>query len=115
MDRFFPNSESENRVICATGIGSKILFSALMTDTILDLEMISKGKCFPRWRYPHPTNVNQITSDNEPKRIDNISDTALRAFRDHYRDDTITKDDIFDYLYGILHAPAIENSSQAIC
>ena len=105
MDRFFPNSESENRVICATGIGSKILFSALMTDTILDLEMISKGKCFPRWRYPHPTNVNQITSDNEPKRIDNISDTALRAFRDHYRDDTITKDDIFDYLYGILHAP----------
>ena len=39
-------------------------------------------------------------------RIDNISDTALRAFRDHYSDDAITKDDIFDYVYGILHAPS---------
>ena len=38
-------------------------------------------------------------------RIDNISDAALRAFRKHYTDDTITKDDIFDYVYGILHAP----------
>ena len=39
-------------------------------------------------------------------RIDNISDTALRAFREHYGDDTITKDDIFDYVYGVLHAPS---------
>ncbi len=39
-------------------------------------------------------------------RIDNISDTALRAFRNHYEDDAITKDDIFDYVYGILHAPS---------
>ena len=44
--------------------------------------------------------------DEAPERIDNISDTALNAFRNHYRDDTITKDDIFDYIYGILHAPS---------
>ena len=39
------------------------------------------------------------------ERIDNISDTALRTFRTHYRDDSITKDDIFNYVYGVLHAP----------
>ena len=39
-------------------------------------------------------------------RLDNISDTALRTFRNHYKDDAITKDDIFDYVYGILHAPS---------
>ena len=39
-------------------------------------------------------------------RIDNISDTAFRTFQDHYRDQTITKDDIFDYVYGVLHAPS---------
>ena len=39
-------------------------------------------------------------------RIDNISDTALKAFQEHYSDDSITKDDIFDYVYGILHAPS---------
>ena len=40
-----------------------------------------------------------------PERIDNISDTALSAFRTHYDDRTITKDAIFDYVYGVLHAP----------
>ena len=44
--------------------------------------------------------------DDTPDRIDNISDTALRTFREHYNDDTITKDVIFDYVYGILHAPS---------
>ena len=39
------------------------------------------------------------------ERIDNISDTALATFRKHYADDTITKDAIFDYVYGVLHAP----------
>ena len=54
---------------------------------------------------PSLQNANQITSGYEPERIDNISDTALRAFQEHYSDNTITKDDIFDYIYGILHAP----------
>ena len=38
--------------------------------------------------------------------VDNITDWALHLFRDHYGRDTITKDDIFDYVYGVLHAPA---------
>ena len=29
----------------------------------------------------------------------------MRAFRVHYKDPQITKDDIFDYVYGVLHAP----------
>ena len=40
------------------------------------------------------------------ERIDNITDTALRMFRVRYGDRTITKDGIFDYVYGVLHAPA---------
>ena len=39
------------------------------------------------------------------ERIDNVTDAALARFRTHYRDDAITKDAIFDYVYGILHAP----------
>ena len=39
------------------------------------------------------------------ERIDNISDTALAAFRSHYQNPTITKDAVFDYVYGVLHAP----------
>ena len=82
-----------------------------MTDTLPDLELISKGQCFPRWQYPRPADTSNTTSEFQgfeeaPERIDNISDTALRAFQEHYSDDTITKDDIFDYVYGVLHAPS---------
>ena len=34
---------------------------------------------------------------------DNITDTALGKFTNYYNDSTITKDAIFEYVYGILH------------
>ena len=105
MDRLFPDSSSENCVICVPGISSKKHFSCLMTNTIPDVNLNDAGtQCFPRWRYPKPVDAQQITSGNEPERIDNISDTALSAFQKRYPNETITKDVIFDYVYGILHA-----------
>lgn len=38
-------------------------------------------------------------------RHDNILDEALQEYRDNYGDDSITKDDIFYYVYGVLHSP----------
>ena len=106
LSQMFPDSSSENRVICLPGKGSKKPFSALIVGVMPDLGFNDATRCFPRYSYPQPTNADQITSEDEPSRIDNISDTALRAFREHYADDAITKDDIFDYVYGILHAPS---------
>lgn len=37
---------------------------------------------------------------------DNILDETLTAYRNYYSDDQIEKDDIFYYVYGILHHPA---------
>ena len=111
MDRIFPHSLSENRMICIPGIGSRKPFSVLMTNTMSDLQLMFNGQCFPRYRYqrladtPNTINTFQVF-DEEPERIDNISDTALCAFHEHYGDNTITKDNIFDYIYGILHAPS---------
>ena len=111
MDRIFPNSSSENRVICVPGIGSQKPFSSLMTNTMPDLGFNEACQCFPRYQYPRPENGPNATDtfqgvDEALERIDNISDTALRAFQEHYSDETITKDDIFDYVYGVLHAPS---------
>ena len=112
LDQMFPDSSSENRVICVPGTGSQKAFSAIVTDTIPDLNLNEAGtRCFPRWQYPRPADASNTTGtfqgfDEAPERIDNISDTALRAFQEHYSDDTITKDAIFDYIYGILHAPS---------
>ena len=110
MDRIFPDPSSENRVICVSNKGARVPFSLLITDTMTDLNFYDSGtQCFPRYQYPRPSDApdtmdDLLDIDAAPDRIDNISDTALRAFRDHYRDDTITKDDIFDYIYGVLHA-----------
>ena len=110
MDKIFPDSSSENRLICVPGKGSKNFFSALMIDIMPDLNLTEAGaQCFPRYQYRVPTDPSDTTSTlrgitEAPNRIDNISDTALRTFRERY-DDSITKDMIFDYVYGILHAP----------
>ena len=108
MDSIFPASDSENRVICVPGIGSTKPFSALVVDTMPDLELISKGQCFPRYRYQERTDAQGELPgiESELERIDNITDIALRAFRVRYNDNTITKDRIFDYVYGVLHAPS---------
>ena len=111
MDRIFPDSSSENRVICVPNISSKKPFSVLMTDTMTHLKFCEVGaQCFPRYRYLKPMDTSDAANafpsiDGEPERIDNISDTALRNFQEHYQDDSISKDDIFYYVYGLLHAP----------
>lgn len=38
-------------------------------------------------------------------RHDNILDEALEAYRANYADESIAKDDIFYYVYGLLHSP----------
>ena len=110
MHRIFPDSLSENRVICVPGKGSKTTFSALMVDTMPDRGFIGAGQCFPRYEYPEQKDTSNATNmfgenEDQSKHNDNILDTALKAFHEHYNDDTITKDVIFDYVYGILHAP----------
>ena len=112
MDQIFPDSSSENRVICVPNKGARVPFSVLITDAMLDLNFYDSGtQCFPRYQYPKLSGTSNATGtfdgiDDPPDLIDNISDTALRAFCKHYWDNTITKDMIFDYIYGILHAPS---------
>ena len=106
QDSIFPAADSDNRAICVSGVGSTKPFSALMVDSMPDLELVSKDQCFPRYRYRQPSAAQDALPGLAPKieRVDNISDTALAAFRDRYGTPEITKDAVFDYVYGILHA-----------
>lgn len=114
VDRIVPLNTSENRAICVNGTGARKEFTALIINTIPDYQLNLNGECFPRYLYPKPAEAEATIQDRaeipgdgrEVDRIDNISDTAMRAFHEHYRDDTITKDAIFGYVYGILHAPS---------
>ena len=109
MDRIFPAANSDNRAICVPGVGSTKPFSALIVDTMPDLHFVAFGQCFPRYRYEQDQQgadgQGELYNVKGLKRVDNITDDALLAFQTHYGDSTITKDGIFDYVYGILHAP----------
>ena len=107
IDRIFPSPDSENRAICVPGVGSRKPFGTLIVNTMPDLHLIEFGQCFPRYRYERRDDRQaELLNDGQGcERIDNITDTALRAFRVRYGDPTISKDTIFEYVYAILHAP----------
>ena len=105
QDSIFPTKNTENRAICVPGVGSTKPFSVLMVDCMPDLELISKGQCFPRYRFVRKQALSLLEEASGLERVDNISDTALAAFRTRYQDPAISKDAIFAYVYGVLHAP----------
>ena len=41
----------ENLAICVAGVGATKPFSTLVTDIVPDLELVTKGQCFPRYAY----------------------------------------------------------------
>ncbi len=109
MPQIFPNAGAENRVICVTGVGARAGFSALMVDAIPSLDMVEKGQCFPLSLYDKlgesdGDDLFQETGNSGYRKQDGISDTALTHFQSTYPDATIIKEDLFYYLYGILHS-----------
>jgi len=88
-----PATEAENRVICVSGVGSNKPFHCLMVSMIPCLDMLEKTQCFPFYVY----------DENGTNRGENITDWSLEQFRAHYKDDSISKWDIFHYAYAILH------------
>lgn len=112
LPSIFPTASHENRVIQVTGTGASIPFSCLMSDTIPDLEVISKGQCHPLYHYEpfdpskHLGMFDELEVVEGYVKRDAITDAALANFQAHYGDDTITKEGIFYYVYGVLHSPA---------
>ncbi|MFM6077447.1 MAG: type ISP restriction/modification enzyme, partial [Dolichospermum sp.] len=108
MPKIFPNQNVENLVICVTGRGSTKEFSALITNFLPDLELISKSQCFPLYTYEKQSELGELfatATTAEYTKKENIPDSILKDFQKKYQDKTITKTDIFYYIYGVLHSP----------
>ena len=110
IPNIFPDDRTENLVICASGVGAGKAFSALITDIVPNLHFHDTGQCFSLYTY----SSNEIDSPQTPIpgleesdyiRNENIPDNILTDFQTTYSDLTITKEDIFYYVYGILHSP----------
>jgi predicted helicase len=96
----FPGSEQrdENRVIFLSHKGFRAPFSALMTDRIGDLHLCASEDGFTGIAFYKYSEDGQV-------RYENIGDWAVEQFRNKYRDSSITKWDIFFYIYGMLNNP----------
>ena len=65
IPKIFPNFQVANQVISVTGRGSTKEFSALISSEIPDLEMISKGQCFPLDVYEFSDGIETAERTNE--------------------------------------------------
>ena len=100
---------AENRVLLVLGPAAGKLFSVLVLDGMPALHFPDFAQCFPRWSHSESARGPfdaEGPFDPDVDRADNITGAALRAFTRYYGDPAITKDAIFDYVYGVLHAPA---------
>ena len=73
-----------------------------MTNCLLDLDTMGKTQCFPLYWYE---DIGSGLFYSGTQRRDGISNYARSLFRRHYNDDSITKEDIFYYIYGVLSSP----------
>jgi predicted helicase len=110
--KLFPASDTKNIVICVSCAGTSKDMSILMTDKIADLHFIGDTQCFPLyWYEDRGEQGNQTLFDRatEPQagryvRRDGISDFILNRIRKLHGPKT-TKEDIFYYVYALLHNP----------
>ena len=98
-----PVSKKENLVICVSGLASSKPFQTLMANLIPCFDILEKTQCFPYYTY----------DEDGSNRRENITDWALAQFRAQYQDASITKWDIFHYVYGLLHHPGYRERYQA--
>ncbi len=120
VPRIFPLGKAGegNRAICVAGPGHITEFSILMTDSPPELclaAMKGGSQCFPRWAYERaedaPADELALGGEETPaeagalRRRDGITDAGLAHFQAAYPGEAITKDDLFHYVYGLLHSP----------
>ncbi|GHS40779.1 hypothetical protein VN1161_10020 [Helicobacter pylori] len=86
FSKIFPDKDAQN-VVINTGVGNGKNFSALVSDCISDY-----NQAYPLYYY-----------DDLGNRHYAISGYALNLFRRHYKDNAITEEEIFYYIYAIFH------------
>lgn len=118
MPKVFPKKHLNNICICVSGKGARSGFSSLITSTLPDIQFIDNGQCFPLYLYEKEEpkeQTNNTTADlfatvaketnaDIYTRKDGISEAGLAHFQAAYPSETISKEDIFYYVYGLLHS-----------
>ncbi|MGK5082985.1 type ISP restriction/modification enzyme [Bdellovibrionota bacterium FG-1] len=119
MPKIFPQIDSQNLMICVIGSGENNRFSALITKRLTEYKTFYNGQCFPLYYYEKIDDEGQgglnlkekVAKDGHIRR-NAITDFSLNKFKDSYKNEKITKEDIFYYVYGLLHSPIYRSRYQ---
>lgn len=101
-----------NLYISVSGIGASKGFSAIIGKDVPNYHLLDTGQCFPLYFFEkQKTNENRPLAgfvENSGKqdfvKKDAITNFALQRFRHAYSDNSIVKEDIFYYIYGLFHS-----------
>ena len=96
--KLFPHQNSKNRCVVVSGVGARNGLSVLMVDRMLDHHGLASGT----QHFPIKLSAKIDADDHLVK--DGITDYGLKHFQDAYSNTAITKEDIFYYVYGLLHS-----------
>ncbi|GAA7181490.1 hypothetical protein HpBGD63_00460 [Helicobacter pylori] len=91
FSKIFPDKSAQNVVINTSSMASRN-FSCLIANEITDVQTMANNQAYPLYGY-----------DDLGRRDYAISGYALNLFRRHYKDNAITEEEIFYYIYAILH------------
>ena len=112
MPKIFPYPSAKNLVIAVTGSGAGVAFSALMTDVLPNLHFQGTSQCLPLYLYEAVacddtdlfSNSDERDCEEGFVRNDGISEEGLAYFHSVYPKEALSKEDIFYYIYGLLHS-----------
>ena len=100
MSKIFPRDTSENIAICVPYHGTGKKFSTIITNVIPNGDCLEHTHCYPFYTYDE-----FVSGDGDNKKKENITEDTLKEYQIAYHNEKITKEDIFYYVYGLLHHP----------
>lgn len=114
LEKIFPTPQHENVGVLVTSPGGNAPFTALCVKNVPDLVSVTgagnAAQFFPRWTYEKVSADDGLfaASPGEVdeygyRRLDNITDEILAVYREKFGPQ-VSKDDIFHYVYGVLHS-----------
>ena len=109
LPRIYPTSDSSNLGFYLNGVHATAEFAVLAMDAMPCLDIFGKGgQYLPRYRYAEDEAHDGLfaplgSAVGEKGKIDNITDATVKSYRSVYGA-TLSKDEIFYYVYGILHS-----------
>ena len=118
--QIFPTKEHKNLIICVSNVGNNKENCIFISNILIDLNCLNAGaQCFPLYWYEHKdfnkqkdlfSKTDDISGDYI--RHDAITDYIHTQARLQYGN-SVTKEDIFYYVYGFLHCPAYRETFAA--